>query len=190
MPGSAHGHRRRDAGDAVEERRARVERPVAGRRERLDALARDFRDRRLELGAADEQKIDPGRTGIVVPVRVARVHEQAARGGVGERRRLGHDLLHPIVGRERLALDDADRGQRPHQLGIERSRRLLLYHVVEQFVGLKVAGRNGVERLAAAFMEDGRRRPATRPSLVFPPGTRRCWCRRRPAHTDRFWSSP
>ena len=74
------------------------------------------------------------------------------------RERFGQDLLHPRVGRERLALDDADGGQRSHQLGVERGGRFLLHDLVEHLVVAVVVRRNGVDHLAAAFVEHGRRR--------------------------------
>ena len=69
------------------------------------------------------------------------MHE-AARGGVGQRERLGEDLLHPRIGREGLALDDADGGQGPHEFRVERRGRLLLHDLVEHFVEAEVVGRN------------------------------------------------
>jgi hypothetical protein len=108
-PGT-HGHRGRNAGDAVKEIRPRVQGAVAGGREGLGAFGRNFRDRRLELIAGDEQIILPRRTGVVVPVRLARIHKQAARGGVGDRERFGENLFHPCIRRKGLAFDDADGG--------------------------------------------------------------------------------
>ena len=82
---------------------------------------------------------------------------RAARGGIGDRERLGQDLLHPRIRREGLALDDADGGDRSHQLGVERRGRFLLHDLVEHLVETEVVRRNGVHHLAAAFVEHGRR---------------------------------
>jgi hypothetical protein len=57
-----------------------------------------------------------------------------------------------------FALDDADRGQRTHEFGVQRRGRLLLHHLIEKFIGAEIAGWNGVHHLAAAFVEHGRRR--------------------------------
>ena len=57
-----------------------------------------------------------------------------------------------------LPLIDADGGERSHQLGVERGGRLVLHDLVEHLVIGPVVGRNGAERLAADFVEHGRRR--------------------------------
>src|SRR5262249_22668404 len=126
--------------------------------EGLDPLARDHRDRRLELVAGLEQEIEPRGIRIIEPARIARAHEQRARRCVGGGERLGHDRLHPRVWREGLALDDADGGEWAHQLWIEGGRRLLLHDSVEHLEECPVIRRKGVHHLAAALMEYGWRR--------------------------------
>ena len=80
----------------------------------------------------------------------------------------GEDLLHPRIGRKGLALDDADGGERSHELGVERGGRFLLHDLVEHLVEAEVVRRNGVHHLAAAFVEHGRRRRRDAAELVLP----------------------
>ena len=60
--------------------------------------------------------------------------------------------FHPRIGRELLALADADRGGDPAQLGLEEIERLLLNHVVQLLVELEIIGVDGVERHLRALM--------------------------------------
>ena len=94
------------------------------------------------------------------------MHEQAARGRVGDGRCLGQDPLHPLVRRERLALDDADRRDRPHELRVQRAGGLLLHDRVEPLEVAEVAGRDGVHQGALVDHRLGRRRDGTEPRLA------------------------
>jgi hypothetical protein len=62
------------------------------------------------------------------------IDKQAARGGIGDRERFGENCLYPRIRRERFAFDDADGGERPHELGVKRRGRFGLHDVVEHLV--------------------------------------------------------
>ncbi|MNH27761.1 hypothetical protein D3C79_878850 [compost metagenome] len=76
--GQSHGHRGRDAGDAIEKSSARVQLAVTGRREGFNAFFGNHRDGRFELVAGGEQHVLPVGIGVVIPAAIARIHEQAA----------------------------------------------------------------------------------------------------------------
>ena len=84
-------------------------------------------------------------------------------GGVGE------DPLHPLVGGELLALDDADGGELAGKLHVIAGGGLGLHVLVDPLVEAEIAGRDGVERHVARFDELrlGDRR-------VFPKANRPC----------------
>ena len=63
------------------------------------------------------------------------------------------DAPHPLVGRERLALDDPDRGQLARQLDLRAAGRLLLHQLVQELVEADVVRRDRVERLPARLDE-------------------------------------
>ena len=69
-----------------------------------------------------------------------------AGGRVADGDGVGEDLGHPLVGRERLALADADRGGEAAQLGVDEVDRLLLDDVIELLVELEIVGVDRVER--------------------------------------------
>jgi hypothetical protein len=67
-------------------------------------------------------------------------------------------FFHPCIRRKGFAFDDADGGERSHELWVERRGRFLLHDVVEHLVIAEVIRRNSVHHLAAVFIEHGRRR--------------------------------
>ena len=58
-----------------------------------------------------------------------------------------------VVGLERLAVNDPDRGEQTQQLRIARPRRLLLHQLVDQLPVPEVVRVDGVERLARRLDE-------------------------------------
>jgi len=72
----------------------------------------------------------------------------SARCGVADGDRLGQDLLHAIIGVERLAFLDADCGELSDQLRIESVGRLVLDHRIELLVESEVIRMDGVHLLA------------------------------------------
>lgn len=66
---------------------------------------------------------------------------------------VGRSLLHPGVGLEGLSLDDANCGQLPHNLWIERLCRFLLHQVIDHLEIAEVVGRDRIHRLAGALCE-------------------------------------
>jgi hypothetical protein len=82
---------------------------------------------------------------------MARTPVQGSACGRSDGCRIGQDLLHPRIWIEWLALHDAYRGQRPHNLRIEGVRRLLLNQIVDHLEVAEVVGRDGVHHLAGAF---------------------------------------
>jgi hypothetical protein len=79
---------------------------------------------------------------------VARAVGQRAAGGVARRGGFGQDLLHARVGREGLALLDADRGPDAQRGGVDRVGRLLLHDLVQHRPERFIGRRDHVERLA------------------------------------------
>ena len=152
--GEAHRHRRRDPGVAVEEQGAQVVLAGPGRRVRLDALRRHLRDRAIELVAALEQQVGPRR--VRVPVHVlltAGVEHQRPRRGVADGGGLVEDATHPLVGVERLALDDAELAEMSDDLHVTGVGRLLLQQGVDGLEEPGVGRRDRVERRAGALHE-------------------------------------
>ena len=90
--------------------------------------------------------------------RIAVAEGDRAGGGVADGDGVGQDLLHPLVGRERLALADADAGRQAAQFRVDEVDRLLLDDVIELLVELEVVGVDGVERHLRAVDELHRRR--------------------------------
>ena len=114
----------------------------------------DERRRRLERVSADPQHVEPRRAVVVrEPFRCSRVEEQRPRGRAPDGGRVLEDAPHPLVRLERLALDDPDRGQLPHQLGVRAAGGLVLHHLVHQLEEAEVARRHRVERLPAPLHE-------------------------------------
>src|SRR5262249_61359023 len=101
----------------------------------------------LEPVAAKEQGL-PGAIRVVVGCLVAGVERDGPRGRISHRRRLGEDLLHPLVRRERLALLDSDRLVEAEPRRVERLRRLFLDDLGEQLPEPIIAWVDGVERFA------------------------------------------
>jgi hypothetical protein len=52
---------------------------------------------------------------------------------------------HPVIGRERLALDDPDRRELARPPGVERFGRFLLHQLVDLFVEGEAVGVDGAE---------------------------------------------
>ena len=149
--------------------------PVGGRGDL--AFRADLWRRGFEIIAADEEHVDPGGVGIVKDhPRIGRGRQFRVRaGGRSDGRRVGQDLLHPCIRIERLALHDADGGERPHDLRIEGVRRLLLHQLVDHLEVAEVVRRNGVHHLAGAFGELHRLLGCKRPSPVCGPECAPAW---------------
>ena len=79
-------------------------------------------------------------------MRVGEPPLQRPAGRVADRGGVGQDLLHPLVRRELLALDDADRGELAGELHVVAGRRLVLDVGVDHLEEAVVARRDGVER--------------------------------------------
>ena len=86
--------------------------------------------------------------------RIAPVQRPAGR--LPDRRGIGQDLLHPLVRIERLAVDDADRGEFAGQLDVIAGGGLRLDVLVDHLEETVVAGRDGVEGQARRLDEPGR----------------------------------
>ena len=169
-PGQPHAHRGGDTGGGVEERDPRVElaRPVAGGGD--SAVGGDLRRRVEELIAAGEQHVDPGRAGVVGEAFLRpRRERDGAGGGVADRHGVFEDLAHPLVGLERLALDDPDGREQAHRLGVTGPGGFLLHQRVDGLPVAEVVRRDGVDRHAGPLDEPGlRHRRAGAPRGAFP----------------------
>ena len=64
-------------------------------------------------------------------MRLGEAPVQRAAGGVADGGGVGEDLLHPLVGLERLALDDADGGELAGKLDVVAGGRLVLHVLVD-----------------------------------------------------------
>lgn len=78
---------------------------------------------------------------------VARREHNCARRCVGNRDGVGEDALHALVGREGMALLDANRGEYSDYLWVEGVVRLVLDYGVDLLVEVKVVGVDRVEPL-------------------------------------------
>ena len=126
--------------------------PSLGRRDR--AVGGDLRRRIEELVAADEQRALPFRARVVREALLrARRERHRAGGGVADHDGVLEDLAHPLVGRERLAVDDPDRGEQAEQLGVAGSGRFLLHQLVDQLPEPEVVREERVDRHAGRLDE-------------------------------------
>ena len=100
-----------------------------------------------ELVAAADKRRAPGAVRVEERFLQSRPVSVRARRGLAHRRGFGEDLLHPRVGRERLALLDADGGQQAQCLRIDRVGGFLLHDLVDFLEERAVHRVNRVEGL-------------------------------------------
>ena len=113
---------------------------------------------RLEEVAAAEQHVRPCRVRVPEHVLLAAgVEHQRPRRGVADGGGVVEDPAHPLVGGERLALDDADLGEVADDLRVAGIGWLVLEQGVHRVEEPGVGRRDRVERGAGALDERRRR---------------------------------
>ena len=85
---------------------------------------------------------------IIIGVLHAGLEGDGARRRIADGHGFGEDLLHPLVGREGLALFDADGGELSQHFRMIGFVRLVLDDVVHFLVEMEIIGMDGVVLLA------------------------------------------
>ena len=107
------------------------------------AVGGDLRRRVEELIAAGEQHVEPRRAGVVGEAFLRpRRERDGAGGGVADRDGVLEDLAHPLVGLERLSLDDPDRREQAQRLGVTGPGWFLLHQRVDGLPEAEVVRRD------------------------------------------------
>src|SRR6202044_709133 len=114
---------------------------------------------RLERSVPVREECRPDAVGIRIEIHAiqARLEGDGTRSRPSDRGGLGQKVLYSFVGREGLALDDADGGDGAALRWIDRIDGLVLNDLIQVLVVGQGVRKKGVERLARHVDERGRR---------------------------------